>query len=115
MADKEIAEGAEPVAAPTSASSEKAHPVDFTEERTGVAELPTGWMYRQRKIGKHSIPWYASPKVQLTMVSFVCFLCPGMFNALGGMGGGGKTDATLADDMVRLKSKFFNRNYRSNL
>jgi hypothetical protein len=27
-------------------------------------------------------------------------MCPGMFNALGGLGGGGKTDATLADNMV---------------
>jgi hypothetical protein len=34
------------------------------------------------------------------MVSMVCFLCPGMFNALGGLGGGGKADATLADQMV---------------
>jgi hypothetical protein len=34
------------------------------------------------------------------MVAFVCFMCPGMFNALGGLGGGGKTDATLADNMV---------------
>jgi len=33
------------------------------------------------------------------MVSMVCFLCPGMFNALSGMGGGGKADHTLADQM----------------
>lgn len=62
--------------------------------------LPQGWMYRQRKIGSLRLPWYASPKVQLLMVSMVCFLCPGMFNALGGLGGGGKADATLADQMV---------------
>ncbi|RAL64249.1 hypothetical protein DID88_002141 [Monilinia fructigena] len=37
--------------------------------------------------------------IQLTMVAFVCFLCPGMFNALGGLGGGGKSDPTLADNM----------------
>lgn len=78
-------------------------PVDLSEHHgeptTGVV-LPSGWMYRQRKIGPLNIPWYASPKVQLVMVAFVCFLCPGMFNALSGMGGGGKTDATLADQMV---------------
>jgi hypothetical protein len=34
-------------------------------------------------------------------VAFVCFLCPGMFNALTGLGGGGKTSTTLADNMVR--------------
>lgn len=62
--------------------------------------LPAGWKYKQRRIFGFNIPWYASPQTQLIMVSFVCFLCPGMFNALGGMGGGGKTDATLADNMV---------------
>lgn len=71
------------------------------EEPTGDVNLPAGWMYRQRKIGSLRIPWYASPKSQLLMVSFVCFLCPGMFNALGGLGGGGKADATLADNMVK--------------
>ena len=74
------------------------------EEPTEDVNLPSGWMYRQRKIGPFRIPWYASPKVQLLMVSFVCFLCPGMFNALGGLGGGGKADVTLADNMVK---KFF--------
>ncbi|PNY22488.1 UNC93-like protein [Tolypocladium capitatum] len=66
---------------------------------TDVVDLPAGWRYRQRRIFGFNIPWYASPKTQLGMVAFVCFLCPGMFNALGGMGGGGKTDATLADNM----------------
>jgi hypothetical protein len=68
---------------------------------TDTLNLPQGWMYRQRKIGSLVLPWYASPRVQLLMVSMVCFLCPGMFNALGGLGGGGKADATLADNMVR--------------
>ena len=66
------------------------------------AEEPTGWMYRERKILGVRIPYYASPSVQLVMVSFVCFLCPGMFNALSGLGGGGKADHTLGDQMVSL-------------
>lgn len=61
------------------------------------APRPPGWMYK--KLPKFG--WYASPKVQLGMVAFVCFLCPGMFNALSGLGGGGKADPSLADDMVR--------------
>jgi hypothetical protein len=61
---------------------------------------PDSWKYRERRIGKLVIPWYASPRAQLLLVSFVCFLCPGMFNALGGLGGGGKQDPTLADNMV---------------
>ncbi|QKX60281.1 uncharacterized protein TRUGW13939_07424 [Talaromyces rugulosus] len=63
--------------------------------------LPRGWMYKQLKIGPWTLPWFASPKIQLGMVAFVCFLCPGMFNALSGLGGGGRsaTDTSLADNM----------------
>ncbi|KAJ1963638.1 hypothetical protein GGI12_001935 [Dipsacomyces acuminosporus] len=35
---------------------------------------------------------YYSPLTQVIIVGFVCFLCPGMFNALNGMGGGGQLD-----------------------
>lgn len=77
-------------------------PVEFAadhaaiDEATGQVILPSGWMYK--RLGR--LDWYASPKFQLILVSFVCFMCPGMFNALGGLGGGGKADPTLADNMV---------------
>ncbi|PGG96089.1 hypothetical protein GX51_07984 [Blastomyces parvus] len=51
------------------------------------------WMYKRPKIGPLKLPYYASPTSQLLLVSFVCFLCPGMFNALNGLGGGGQQDA----------------------
>lgn len=69
------------------------------EEHVASFERPDGWLYRERRIGSVVIPWYASPKVQLTMVAFVCFMCPGMFNALSGLGGGGKLDKTTGDNM----------------
>ncbi|KAJ5759332.1 hypothetical protein N7520_006488 [Penicillium odoratum] len=59
---------------------------------------PAGWMYRPLRIGGFTT-WYASPGFQLVMVAFVCFMCPGMFNALGGLGGGGRIDPTLGDNM----------------
>ncbi|CAM8900674.1 unnamed protein product [Rhodiola kirilowii] len=37
---------------------------------------------------------YNSPLVQIALIGFVCFCCPGMFNALTGMGGGGQIDKT---------------------
>ncbi|PYH40599.1 DUF895 domain membrane protein [Aspergillus saccharolyticus JOP 1030-1] len=80
-------------------ADKEAAPIAEIHSVHGTPDLPTGWMYRQRRIFGFRIPWYASPSVQLGFVAFVCFLCPGMFNALGGMGGGGKTDATLADNM----------------
>lgn len=66
----------------------------------GDFTLPPGRKYKQISLFGYTLPWYASPKFQLGMVAFVCFLCPGMFNALSGLGGGGKQDPTLADNMV---------------
>lgn len=59
---------------------------------------PVGWKYRTYRFGPLKIPCYASPPFQLTLVAFVCFLCPGMFNAVNGLGGGGQFDATTADN-----------------
>lgn len=65
------------------------------------ADRPAGWKYKQIKLFGFVMPWYASPKVQLGLVAVVCFLTVGMFNAVSGMGGGGKVDSTTADEMVR--------------
>ncbi len=61
-------------------------------------ELPTGWKFRTRRIGPITIPCYASPQIQLVLVAFVCFLCPGMFNAVNGLGGAGQFNSTTADN-----------------
>ncbi|KAL8403548.1 hypothetical protein RB594_008713 [Gaeumannomyces avenae] len=71
---------AEPTAAPVAASG-------------AGFERPGGWMYKRWKVaGRKFNIWYASPKAQLLVVSMVCFLCPGMFNALTGLGDGGLSD-----------------------
>ncbi|KAH8778566.1 major facilitator superfamily domain-containing protein [Diaporthe sp. PMI_573] len=62
----------------------------------GPITRPAGWMYKGFKFGKSEI-WYASPKMQLFMVSMVCFLCPGMYNSLTGLGGGGQQDPMVQD------------------
>lgn len=56
-------------------------------------------MYKAFGFGKYKI-WYASPAFQLGLVAFTCFMCPGMFNAINGMGGGGLSDTHTADKMV---------------
>jgi MFS family permease len=48
------------------------------------------WMYKPIKIGPWTLPYFASPQFQLILVSFVCFLCPGMYNSVSGLGGGGQ-------------------------
>lgn len=60
--------------------------------------LPPGRKYKTFKVGPVTLPHYASPASQLVIVAFVCFLCPGMFNALSGMGGGGQVEPHAADD-----------------
>jgi hypothetical protein len=59
-----------------------------------VLTLPNSWKYKSFTFLGYKLPWFASPPVQLIIVSFVCFMCPGMFNALNGMGGGGQLDPT---------------------
>ncbi|CAK9158270.1 unnamed protein product [Ilex paraguariensis] len=45
-----------------------------------------------------SIFRYNSPLVQVGLIGLVCFCCPGMFNALSGMGGGGQVDPTAVNN-----------------
>ncbi|KAM0946659.1 putative Ion channel regulatory protein, UNC-93 [Dioscorea sansibarensis] len=39
-----------------------------------------------------------SPLVQVCLIGLVCFFCPGMFNALSGMGGGGQVNHEAANN-----------------
>uniref|UniRef100_A0A0W0F2B5 Duf895 domain membrane protein n=1 Tax=Moniliophthora roreri TaxID=221103 RepID=A0A0W0F2B5_MONRR len=50
---------------------------------------------------------YSHPVTQVCMVGFVCFMCPGLFNALNGLGAGGQVDsATSANANAALYSTF---------
>jgi MFS family permease len=62
-----------------------------------VPPRPAGWKYKGIKVVNYET-WYASPIVQLVLVALVCFLCPGMYNALSGMGGSGLSDPKTADN-----------------
>lgn len=81
---------------------------EYDQEATqDQAVLGKPWMYKQLKIGRWKLPWFASPEVQLVLVSFVCFLCPGMFNAVSGLGGGGQVNkADVSDANTALYSCF---------
>lgn len=43
---------------------------------------------------------YNSPLVQVILIGVICFCCPGMFNALSGMGGGGQVDHTASNNSL---------------
>ncbi|KAF4780714.1 major facilitator superfamily transporter [Colletotrichum scovillei] len=86
--------------APEPAAAADVEPVTAAPTTTaidGPVPRPAGFMYRGFRIGGKEL-WYASPRIQLFMVSFVCFLCPGMFNALGGLGGGGQVSTKASND-----------------
>lgn len=75
----------------------KAPEYDITEHHDSALpaydNLPKGWIYKKFPFIGGRV-WFASPKVQLLMIAIVCFLCPGMFNALGGLGGAGTSDSS---------------------
>lgn len=57
--------------------------------------------YHEGSEDEHSLPTYTGfkgfyyrPVTQVVMLAFICFMCPGLFNALSGLGGGGQVDET---------------------
>ena len=107
-------------------------PEAAVEQRSRVEsinQLPKGWRYRQLRLGPYKLPHIASPMFQLIHVALAFFLyvwngsitfgesvfkltqcyyrCPGMYNALSGLGGGGQLDANVANNAtVALYSTF---------
>ncbi|KAF8431456.1 major facilitator superfamily domain-containing protein [Boletus edulis BED1] len=54
-------------------------------QQPAIFDRPTGW----RKL-------YYHPILQVALLGFVCFMCPGMFNAINGLGGGGLLTTTVS-------------------
>ena len=77
------------------ALSEKTSPA---VEESGLPPRSTGWRHKTFSVGPLHFPGYATPPVQLGIVAVVCFMCPGMFNAVNGLGGGGQFSAPVADN-----------------
>ncbi|GAB5587825.1 hypothetical protein Unana1_02725 [Umbelopsis nana] len=50
---------------------------------------------------------YSDPYIQVIVMGFICFCCPGMFNAVSGMGGAGQADPKTADDANTALSTTF--------
>ncbi|KXN84830.1 hypothetical protein AN958_12124 [Leucoagaricus sp. SymC.cos] len=64
---------------------EKGDGTDFSDNQSQLYERPKGFK-----------GLYRHPITQVTMLGFVCFMCPGLFNALNGLGAGGQVDATTS-------------------
>ncbi|GAA5930812.1 uncharacterized protein JCM15063_002467 [Sporobolomyces koalae] len=75
--------------------------MDQTDAAAIVAELPS--LPERRGFMK----FWSHTTVQVAMISLVCFGCPGMFNALSGVGGGGQVDPKVNNNgNVALYSTF---------
>ncbi|KAG1825370.1 MFS general substrate transporter [Suillus variegatus] len=66
---------------------------DSGSQRAEIFERPTGWR-----------GYYEHPITQVSLLGFVCFMCPGMFNALTGLGGGGQVNST---DQARASATLY--------
>lgn len=75
MADTTETKDVSPVAAVGADTKSPVTPNEHTawDANNGPVPRPAGWQYKGFNIGKSEL-WYASPKVQLLMVSMVCFL-----------------------------------------
>ena len=84
----------EKMATETSHSAGSDTPPNYDQEHAApAATMGPAWMYKRLNLGLFTLPCYASPEFQIIFVAFVCFLCPGMFNAVNGLGAGGQLDA----------------------
>lgn len=103
------AEGEKGVIASTSTDNNSSNtPYNaHASEESGHQVVGKPWMYKKFKLGPLTLPFYASPPSQLVLVAFVCFLCPGMYNSISGLGAGGQLSAHDVDNStVALYSTF---------
>ncbi|KAH7914440.1 major facilitator superfamily domain-containing protein [Hygrophoropsis aurantiaca] len=70
-----------------------AHSANEKCENPSAAESSSLETYERPK-GLRGV--YYHPVTQVIMLGFTCFLCPGIYNALTGLGGGGQVDATIS-------------------
>jgi len=82
----------EKMAATEKTTGTESPPPEIHDEHVQPKDGPA-WMYRRLNLGLFQVPAYASPKFQVVFVAFVCFLCPGMFNAVNGLGAAGQVGA----------------------
>ncbi|KAI0785941.1 MFS general substrate transporter [Abortiporus biennis] len=79
-------------------SSFEEHPspsVDLEKNPKSVSIIPSsehGLSYKALK------RLYYKPISQIILLGFICFMCPGLYNALNGLGGGGRVDTTTNDN-----------------
>lgn len=79
--------------------------VERSSESASNPSLPNEAGVYRRPAGFKGV--YAHPVTQVVMLGLVCFMCPGLFNALNGLGAGGQVDSeTSANANAALYATF---------
>ena len=82
------------------------HALEIDDEEGNIS-TPTAKTRGRYRYWPSILPRYEQPTIQVTLVALISFLCPGMWNALNGLGGGGLVDAEPANNAnVALYSTF---------
>ncbi|KAG0139294.1 hypothetical protein CROQUDRAFT_101784 [Cronartium quercuum f. sp. fusiforme G11] len=72
---------------------------ELTEKERHLSPYPSALkIQNEEPFEIRKIEIYRHPLTQIAIVSIICFCCPGIFNSLSGLGGGGQVDATTADN-----------------
>ena len=98
----------EKMSAPEVTTGTSTPPHDEEKQAPEVSHQPLGkpWMYKRFGFGRAKMS-YASPQFQVIFVAMVCFLCPGMYNAVSGLGAAGFVTAHDIDNAsTALNSTF---------
>lgn len=69
-------------------------PEKSSQTGTSISGSGTGVQVYERPKGLKG--FYSHPVTQTCMLGLVCFMGPGLFNALNGLGGGGQVDSTVS-------------------
>lgn len=73
-----MADNEKPTAFDDTPPQDHSHTPDYSNSDANELILPPGRLYKSPgKLFGKKLPWYASPETQITLVAFVCFLCPG--------------------------------------
>ncbi|UZJ53126.1 hypothetical protein CBS101457_002446 [Exobasidium rhododendri] len=69
-----------------------------SESDVGQSEAVDAYPQRDTKHVGSLVKFWNQSMTQVGLVGVCCFLCPGMFNALSGIGGGGQVDTKVSSD-----------------
>lgn len=65
-------------------------------DHSGAPPLPRSWTPTERFRQRTGFSaFYYHPVTQVCLLGLVCFMCPGSFNALNGLGAAGRLDSAL--------------------